>query len=80
MSMLERIGALVQSTLQLRGPRLAADSPLLGALPELDSMAVLNLLLALEQQFSITIADDEIRAEHFATLATLSAFVQEKLA
>lgn len=80
MSTTERIAELIQSTLQLGGPGLAAESPLLGALPELDSMAVLNLLLALEQHFAITIADDEIRAEHFATVATLSAFVQEKLA
>lgn len=42
-------------------------------------MAVLNLLLALEQQFEIRIADDELRAEHFATVATLATFVQGKL-
>lgn len=79
MSLVENVCQILVNTLQLRNIRLQAQTPLLGALPELDSMAVLNLLLALEQQFEIRIADDELRAEHFATVATLATFVQGKL-
>jgi acyl carrier protein len=59
--------------------RLTADTPLLGSLPELDSMAVVNVLLALEEHFEITVHDDEINARHFATVGTLAGFVESKL-
>ncbi|MEW5838270.1 MAG: acyl carrier protein [Pseudomonadota bacterium] len=58
---------------------LRADSPLLGSLPQLDSMGVLAVLTALEQQLGVPIHDDEIDASLFATLGTLTAFVRERL-
>jgi len=60
------------------GAALGADSPLLGSLPELDSMAVVSLIGALEEHFGIMVDDDEISASTFATLGSLAAFVQEK--
>lgn len=60
------------------GDALTADSPLLGSLPELDSMAVVSLIGALEEHFGIMVDDDEISASTFATLGSLAAFVQEK--
>ena len=62
------------------GRELDRDSALLGSIPELDSMAVVNLMTALEEHFGITIDDDEITASTFETLGTLNAFVQQKLA
>ena len=62
------------------GRALDAGSPLLGAIPELDSMAVINLITALEEHFGITVEDDEISADTFATLGSLAAFVAHKLA
>ncbi len=62
------------------GQSLTADSALLGSIPELDSMAVVNLMTALEEHFGITIDDDEISASTFETLGSLDAFVQQKLA
>jgi acyl carrier protein len=62
------------------GRALDAGSPLLGAIPELDSMAVVNLITALEEHFGITVEDDEISADTFATLGGLAAFVAHKLA
>jgi len=56
------------------------QSALLGSIPELDSMAVVNLITALEEHFGITIEDDEISAGTFETVGTLAAFVREKLA
>lgn len=62
------------------GQRLHADSPLLGSLPELDSMAVVSLVGALEDHFGITINDDDISASTFETLGTLADFVAKKSA
>jgi len=55
------------------------DTALLGALPELDSMAVVGLLTALEERYGFVIADDEIDGSAFASVASLTAFVQAKL-
>jgi acyl carrier protein len=62
------------------GQHLSEDSPLLGSLPELDSMAVVSLIGALEERFGIAIDDDDISASTFATLGTLAAFVAQKQA
>lgn len=75
---------LVRSTLgqvlQLGGrqDRLNADSRLLGSIPELDSMAVVSLIAALEEQFGIMIDDDEIDASTFETLGSLVVFCEGK--
>jgi acyl carrier protein len=63
-----------------RAQRLTADTPLLGSLPELDSMAVVSLLTAIEEQFGVAIGDDEISAETFATFGSLTEFVDAKVA
>jgi acyl carrier protein len=59
--------------------RMDRSTNLLGSVPELDSMAVVNVITALEEEFGISVADDEINAATFATLGTLTAFVQQKL-
>lgn len=63
-----------------QGAVLGPDSALLGSLPELDSMAVVNLVTALEEQFGIVIEDDDISAATFETLGSLASFVASKLA
>ena len=77
----EAVKAVVVETLGVedRAAELTADHPLLGSLPELDSMAVLELVLALEQRFGIEIDGDDITAEIFETIAALAAFVDSKL-
>ena len=67
-------------SLGAEGDALRAESALLGSIPELDSMAVVNLIGALESHFGITVEDDEIDAATFETLGTLAAFVERKLA
>jgi acyl carrier protein len=54
------------------------ESPLLGALPELDSMSVAALITTLEERFGFSIADDEIDASSFSTVGTLTDFVTHK--
>lgn len=81
MHFLEEVKQIVNDTLGLneRGAALTAASPLLGAIPELDSMAVINLITALEEHYGFSIADDEISADIFETLGSLAAFVEGKL-
>jgi acyl carrier protein len=76
----DAVKAVVVETLGVedRADALDASTPLLGSLPELDSMAVLELVLELEQRFGITIEGEDVTAEVFETLATLAAFVDEK--
>ena len=57
-----------------------AATPLLGAIPELDSMAVVTLITSLEEQFGITVDDDDISGDTFASVGSLAAFVADKLA
>ncbi|KAA9106482.1 acyl carrier protein [Microbacterium rhizomatis] len=59
---------------------LTPETALFGALPELDSFGVVQLVAAIEERFDITIDDDEFGAELFDTVGTLTAFVDEKLA
>ncbi len=59
---------------------LKVDSSLLGSIPELDSMAVVNVITALEEHFGITVEDEEISAKTFETLGSLTYFVEQKLA
>ena len=77
----EAVKNLLAQSLQLgpRAERLNADSNLLGAIPELDSMAVVMILTAMEEHFGFSVDDDEISADTFATLGTLTAFVEQKL-
>ena len=63
-----------------RGMAFTRDTPLLGALPELDSMAVVSLIGSLEDQFDLTVEDDEIDGATFATVGTLIDFVNSKIA
>ena len=55
------------------------DSPLLGSVPELDSMAVINLISAIEDRFQCAVDDDEIDGAVFATLGSLVEFVSSKV-
>ena len=56
------------------------DTPMLGSIPELDSMAVATLITSLEEHFGFVVADDEIDGATFATVGSLVDFVKAKLA
>ena len=55
------------------------NTPVLGAIPEMDSMSVVGILISLEEHYGIMVDDDEIDAETFATVGSLTAFVESKL-
>lgn len=77
----QQLKRILGDTLQLgaRADALTPSSRLLGAIPEFDSMAVVTVITMLEEQFGITVADDEVSAEVFETLGSLVKFVDSKL-
>jgi acyl carrier protein len=79
--MLSRTRALLRDSLQLgaRADTLRPDSPLLGALAELDSMAVVSVLTAAEEEFGIVIDDSDVSADTFETLSSLAEFFSSKV-
>lgn len=77
------VRALLRDVLSLsqeRADAFEADTPLFGALPELDSMAVVSLIAALESHFGLIVDDDDIDGSTFATVGSLVDFVNDKLA
>jgi acyl carrier protein len=63
-----------------RATSFSDQTPLLGAIAELDSMAVVTLITSLEDRFGIVVDDDDIDGDTFASVGSLVAFVNSKLA
>lgn len=77
---LDVVKSLIAKTLGIedRVNTLGPSTPLLGAIPELDSFAVLELATALEQQFGFEIDGSEFTGEIFETVGSLAEFVESK--
>lgn len=82
MPTIDRLKLILRDSLQLgsRAETLTARSGLLGAIPEFDSMAVVTILTMIEDEFGVTIEDEEISAELFTSLGSLTDFVDKKQA
>ena len=78
---LDDVKNVLAQTLQIgeKMKRYGASTALFGSIPEFDSMAVITVVGALEQKFGITIEDEDITADTFKTIGSLSDFVQRKL-
>lgn len=73
--------AVLRDVLGLSEARVAAfdqTTPLFGALPELDSMAVAGVLTEIEDRLGILIEDDEVDGEMLETYGALLRFASEK--
>jgi acyl carrier protein len=72
---------VLDEVLSLRGRATAfnAETPLLGAVPELDSMAVVAILNAFEERFGFVVDDDDVDGRTFATVGSVVTFVSRKL-
>lgn len=82
MPLQNQIIEILSQVLQLNADavkRMHSETPLLGAIPEFDSMAVVSVITALEEHYGFVIDDDEIDAEVFQTVGTLVQFVEQKL-
>lgn len=81
LEIVETVRATLRDVLGLSAERAAAfrdDTPLFGALPELDSMAVAGMLTELEDRLGILIDDDDIDGETLESFGTLTAFARRK--
>lgn len=75
------VRATLRDVLGLSEARAAAfrsDTPLFGALPELDSLAVAGLLTEIEERLGILIEDDEVDGEMLETYGALVRFAAAK--
>ncbi len=81
MEIKQEILAILDEILSLNGRSagFTEKTPLLGAIPELDSMAVVAVITTLEDRFGFSIEDDEIEGATFATVGSLIDFVQWKV-
>ena len=61
-----------------RAATIDADTPLFGAMPELDSMAVAGLLTEIEDRLHVLIEDDEVDGAMLETFGSLSDFIRAK--
>ncbi|WP_444995814.1 acyl carrier protein [Aliikangiella sp. IMCC44359] len=66
-------------SLDIREEELSDDTLLLGNLPEFDSMAIVSILTALEEDFDFIVEDDDLSADAFESINSLVDFVQERI-
>ena len=81
MDIKKEILAIIDEVLSLggRAADFDLDTPLLGAVPELDSMAVVGVINMMEERFGFIVEDDEIDGSSFTTVGSLVSFVEGKL-
>ena len=82
MNVAEDVKTVLGQVLSLEGRarHFDARTALFGAIAEFDSRAVVTLVGALEDKFGIVVADEEITAEVFETVGSLTKFIEAKLA
>ena len=80
MALMDEVKALLKNTLILGDEidRLDAASPLLGSFRELDSVGVMSVVTAIEDEFDVEVDDAEISTEVFRSLGSLVEFVEQK--
>ena len=77
----ETVRGVLRDVLGIRADRAAAfdqATPLFGALPELDSMAVAGVLTEIEDRLGIIIEDDEVDGDMLETFGALVNFAASK--
>ena len=81
MNLIENVLHLLDGALGLNGQtqNFGRDTVLIGSLPELDSMAVVNLITSLEGHFELTFRDEDLKGSAFATVGSLCDLVTHAL-
>lgn len=72
---LNKLIEILSETLSIEASEFSEDTLLLGNFPEFDSMAIVSILMELEEQFGISIAEDELTGDAFESVASLLEFV-----
>jgi acyl carrier protein len=76
----ERIRSFIHTDVQYAGRRpseLTEDTSLLES-GALDSLGIVKLVSFLEQEFGITISDEELVPRHFESIRAISMFIESK--
>jgi acyl carrier protein len=81
-SSLDRVRLLLVDVLDLgdRADQVDEATALFAAMPEFDSLAIVQVITELEESFGFEVLDEDVNADVFATVGTLSRYVDEKLA
>ena len=81
MALIDEVKQILGDVLQLghKGDVMSENTLLLGSMPEFDSMAVVSVITAIEENYGFVVDDDEIDAEVFESVGSLARFVERKL-
>jgi 3-hydroxyacyl-[acyl-carrier-protein] dehydratase len=77
---IDSVKAIIRHDLNLEDEPINDDMPLIGGEMDLDSLDVLMLVTSIEKKFGVKIMSDEAGKDAFATVATLTAFIEQSLA
>ena len=79
MNVQQEVLRVLDEVLSLGGRSAGFDrnTHLLGAIPELDSMAVVTLITTLEERLGVEVDDDDIDGATFETVGSLVDFVSQ---
>ena len=78
MSSLDIAIKILASNLQIERDELSADTEILGNFPEFNSLTIVGIVSAIEEELDCVIEDDEISTEIFATVEELARFIESK--
>lgn len=76
----DTVAQIVKSTLRTKAKALNLDDPLLASNGHFDSFALMELVLQLEETFSIEIPDDDLDPNLFYSINTITDYIQNRLA
>ena len=74
---IERVKEIIVDTLNLDADKLTPEADLIKDL-EVDSIDVVELIMALEEEYDVTIPDEE--AENLTTIQKIAAYIEEHAA
>lgn len=74
---MERVKEIIVDTLNLEAEKLTPDADLIKDL-DVDSIDVVELVMALEEEYGIEIPDEDV--ENLTTLGKISAYIDQKAA
>lgn len=77
-----RVKAAVIAVLDLKvsADEISDDGLLFGDASSVDSMATLEIICALEEEFGVEVADEDLRVELFASVSSIADYLMDVLA
>ena len=77
---IDSVKEIIRRDLNLEDEPIADDMPLIGGDMDLDSLDVLMLVTSIEKKYGVKIMSDEAGKDAFATVSTLTSFIEQSLA